>query len=143
MEAIEQYDLIKLLCKSRGTTLTRFFREKGLDRHALTRLKKGEIDSLSIKTLTTIAASFHVSMDKLTGIEHDLFPIRNAIEIKIGKGFQVKKQDGALYLVQEPWSDLSKSDITRIVKQYLFGTEEVSDEVLEAVRQEAQLMEIR
>lgn len=66
---VELYTKIETLCKDRGTNITAMCKGAGISRAPLTELKMGRTKTLSIETLSKIAAYFDVSLDYLLGNE--------------------------------------------------------------------------
>jgi len=71
----EMYERIEKLCKERGINVTVMCRESGASRGALSDLKFGRKQNLSVETLTKLAAYFGVSVDFLVGQTEQKNPV--------------------------------------------------------------------
>ena len=61
------YETIKALCDEKGVTVARMCTDAGISKGILTDLKMGRKNTLSAKTLSKIAASLGVSVDRILG----------------------------------------------------------------------------
>lgn len=61
------YETIKSLCEEKGVTIARMCADAGISKGILTDLKMGRKNTLSSKTLSKIAASLGVSVDRILG----------------------------------------------------------------------------
>lgn len=61
------YETIKALCDEKGVTVAKMCGDAGISKGILTDLKMGRKSTLSGKTLSKIAASLGVSVDRILG----------------------------------------------------------------------------
>lgn len=110
----ELYNRIDELCKSNGINITIMCKDTGVSRGSLTDLKSGRKKSLSIETIAKIAEYFKVTTDYLiTGNEQNS-------------------------------PNLSNKTNDNDIKFALFnGSEDITDEMFEEVKQFAEMVKLR
>lgn len=64
---MKTYEIIEMLCKEKGITITQMCKEANVSRGALTDLKMGRSTTLSLPTTTKLCDYFNVSTDFLLG----------------------------------------------------------------------------
>ena len=61
------YEIIEMLCKEKGITITQMCKEANVSRGSMTDLKMGRSTTLSLPTTTKLCDYFNVSTDFLLG----------------------------------------------------------------------------
>lgn len=105
------YNRIDALCKARGVTVTRMCKESGASRSALGDLNTGRSETLSTKTLSTIADYFGVSIDDLIGTKKA--PADNG-EGEMAELLQILRDQPETRMLLEYSKGMSREDVEKI-----------------------------
>ena len=109
----ELYDRIERLCDDRDLSVTELCRRAGVSRAALSDLKMGRKQGLSAQSLTKIAASLDITVDRLLGKEPD--PLINE-DPELTEYLQMLKTRPECRMLFQLSKDASREDVEASVR---------------------------